>query len=269
MPGTNWHRGVLRFADLAHLLNCGFPRPGLPDAVHQTAVSVSQLTGVIPAQFIQTSQNFAVKPGLTQRLLHKLRVIVFLDILILHDVDKRTCTAVLPGTRQFVDQPFSRVVSLPCVTTLGPSFENQTGFGMTRCGIGVVLIHLQSTFIHTEIHTPRNHMMPTTLPGKAQARPEDFRDIKQRQQVVVFQHLVGRMQIHQVQLVGGFNQLLLGALGNGEVLMGVLINHMPIRQHVGFLQRILLIQPFTVKLPVIFQSRAANFQRVIGDLRLR
>ena len=112
-------------------------------------------------------------------------------------------------------------------------------------------------------------MMPTTLPGKAQARPEDFRDIKQRQQVVVFQHLIGRMQIHQVQLVGGFNQLLLGALGNGEVLMRVLINHMAVRQHVGFLQRILLIQPFTVKLPVIFQSRAANFQRVIGDLRLR
>ena len=45
-----------------------------------------------------------------------------------------------------------------------------------------------------------------------------------------------------------------------EVLMRILINHMPIRQHVGFLQRILFIQPFTVKLPVIFQSRAANFQ---------
>ena len=214
-------------------------------------------------------QNFAVKPSLTQRLLHKLCMVIFLYIFVLHDVDKRTRAAVLPGTRQFVDQPFSRVVSLPCVTTLGPSFENQTGFGMARCGIGVVLIHLQSTFIHTEIHTPRNHMMPTTLPGKAQARPEDFRDIKQRQQVVVFQHLIGRMQIHQVQLVGGFNQLLLGALGNGEVLMRVLINHMAVRQHVGFLQRILLIQPFTVKLPVIFQSRAANFQRVIGDLRLR
>ncbi|MDO3407121.1 hypothetical protein QWI28_22475 [Citrobacter freundii] len=72
-----------------------------------------------------------------------------------------------------------------------------------------------------------------------------------------------------MQLVSGFDQLLFGTFGNGEVLMRILINHMPIRQHVGFLQRILFIQPFTVKLPVIFQSRAANFQRVTGDLRLR
>ncbi len=164
-----------------------------------------------------------------------------------------------PGTSQFVDQSFSRIMSLPCEAPLGPSFEDQTGFGMTGCGIGVVLIHLQSAFIHTEIHTPGDHMMPTTLPGKTKARPEDFRDVEQRQQVVVFQHFVGRVQIHQVQFVGGFNQLLLRTLGNGEVLMRILINDVAVRQHVRFLQRILFIQPFTVKLPVIFQSRAANF----------
>ncbi len=44
-----------------------------------------------------------------QRLLHKLRVIVFLDIFVLHDMDKRTCTTVFPGTSQFVNQPFRRI----------------------------------------------------------------------------------------------------------------------------------------------------------------
>lgn len=127
----------------------------------------------------------------------------------------------LPCPRQFVDQSFCRVVSLPCVASLGPSFEDQTGFSMARCGIGVVLIHLQSAFIHTEIHTPRNHVMPTTLPGKAQARPKGFRDVEQRQQVIVFQHLVGRVQIHQMQFVGGFDQFLFGTLGNSEVLMRI------------------------------------------------
>ena len=170
-----------------------------------------------------------------QRLLHKLRVIVFLDIFVLHDMDKRTCTTVFPGTSQFVNQPFRRIEAVAFIALLRPTFEDQARFGMTGGGVGVVLVNLQATLIHAEIHTTSDHMVTATLPGETQTWPEDFRDVEQRQQVVIFQHLVGCVKIHQVQLVGGFNQLLLCALGNGVVMIRILIDHLTVGLHIGVL----------------------------------
>ena len=203
-----------------------------------------------------------------QRLLHKLRVIVFLDIFVLHDMDKRTCTTVFPGTSQFVNQPFRRIEAVAFIALLRPTFEDQARFGMTGGGIGVVFVDFQATFIHAEIHTTSDHMVTATLPGETQTWPEDFRNVKQRQQVVIFQHLVGGVKIHQVQLVGGFNQLLLGTLGNGVVMIRILIDHLTVGLHIGVLQRIFFIQPFTVKLAFVFQTRPADFQQFACNFRL-
>ena len=106
---------------------------------------------------------------------------------------------------------------------------------MTGGGVGVVFVDLQATFVHTEIHTTGNHMVTATLPGETQTWPEDFWDVEQRQQVVIFQHLVGCVKIHQVQFVGGFNQLLLCALGNGVVMIRILIDHLTVGLHIGVL----------------------------------
>ena len=112
-------------------------------------------------------------------------------------------------------------------------------------------------------------MVAATLPGETQTRPENFGNVEQRQQVIIFQHLVCGVQIHQMQLVGRFDQLLLGTLCNCEILVRILIDHVTVRHHIGFLQRILFVQPLTVELPLIFESCRANLQRIIGDLRLR
>lgn len=64
-------------------------------------------------------------------------------------------------------------------------------------------------------------MMTAALPREAQTRPENFRNIEQRQQVVILHHLIGGVQIHQVQLVGGFDQLLFGTFADGEILIGI------------------------------------------------
>ncbi|CNV15216.1 Uncharacterised protein [Salmonella enterica subsp. enterica serovar Bovismorbificans] len=103
MPGTNRHCGILRLADFAYLLHRRFPRPGFPDTIHQPSVAIDQLPGVIPAQLAQPAENFARETGLMQRLLHKLRVIVLLDIIILHDMDERTRFTVFPGACQLVN----------------------------------------------------------------------------------------------------------------------------------------------------------------------
>ena len=203
-----------------------------------------------------------------QRLLHKLRVIVFLDIFVLHDMDKRTCTTVFPRASQFVNQSFRRIEAVAFIALLRPTFEDQARFGMTGGRIGVVFVDFQATFIHAEIHTTSDHMMTATLPGETQTWPEDFRNVKQRQQVVIFQHLVGGVKIHQVQLVGGFNQLLLGALGNGVVMIRILIDHLTVGLYIGVLQRIFFIQPFTVKLAFVFQTRPADFQQFACNFRL-
>lgn len=103
---------------------------------------INQLPGSIPAQFIQSTQDTRFKARLVQRLLHKLRVIVFLDIFVLHDMDKRTCTTVFPGTSQFVNQPFRRIEAVAFIALLRPTFEDQARFGMTGGGVGVVLVRL-------------------------------------------------------------------------------------------------------------------------------
>ena len=72
-----------------------------------------------------------------------------------------------------------------------------------------------------------------------------------------------------MQLVGRFDQLLLSTLCHREILVWILIDHVTIRGHIGFLQRILFVQPFAVKLALFFQSCGANLQRIIGNLRLR
>lgn len=108
------------------------------------------------------------------------------------------------STSQFVNQPFRRIEAVAFIALLRPTFEDQARFGMTGGGVGVVLVNLQATLIHAEIHTTSDHMVTATLPRDANVL-EDFRDVEQRQQVVIFQHLVGCVKIHQVQLVGGFN----------------------------------------------------------------
>ena len=60
----------------------------------------------------------------------------------------------------------------------------------------------------------------------------------------------------QVQLVGGFDQLLFGTFADGEILIGILVDEMTVGCHVGFLQRVFLVQPFTAKLAVVWQPRA-------------
>ncbi len=67
-------------------------------------------------------------------------MIVFLDIFVLHDMDKRTCTTVFPGTSQFVNQPFRRIEAVAFIALLRPTFEDQARFGMTGGGVGVVLV---------------------------------------------------------------------------------------------------------------------------------
>ena len=236
MSGTYRHRRVLIGADFPHLLNGGLPCPGFPDAVDQTTVGINQLPGGIPAQFIQAKQNFALEAGLGQRTLDKLRVVVLLQILILHDVHERTRPAVLPRSGQLIQQIFRRVVTGAVVALLQPLLEDQPAFGMAGRGIGVVLIHLEPALIHTEIHAAGNHMMATALPREAQTRPENFRNIEQRQQAVILHHLVGGVQVHQMQLIGGFDKLLLGAFGDGEILVRVFIDDVAVGFHVGFLQ---------------------------------
>ncbi len=81
-----------------------------------------------------------------------------------------------------------------------------------------------------------NHMMATALPREAQTRSENFRNIEQRQQAVILHHLVGGVQVHQMQLIGGFDKLLLGAFGDGEILVRVFIDDVVVGFHVGFLQ---------------------------------
>ena len=186
MTGTDRHRSKLTVANFTNLIKRRLPRPGFPHAVNQSPFPINQLPGSIPAQFIQPTQDTRFKARLVQRLLHKLRVIVFLDIFVLHDMDKRTCTTVFPGTSQFVNQPFRRIEAVAFIALLRPTFEDQARFGMTGGGIGVVFVDLQATFVHTEIHTTGDHMVTATLPGETQTWPEDFRNVEQRQQVVIF-----------------------------------------------------------------------------------
>ena len=77
------------------------------------------------------------------------------------------------------------------------------------------------------------------------------------------------MQIHQVQLVGGFDQLLFGTFADGEILIGILVDEMTVGCHVGFLQRVFLVQPFTAKLAVVWQPRAFDGHRLARQHRLR
>ena len=112
-------------------------------------------------------------------------------------------------------------------------------------------------------------MMTAALPREAQTRPENFRNIEQRQQVVILHHLIGGVQIHQVQLVGGFNQLLFGAFADSEILIRILIDKMAVGRHVGFLQRIFLVQPFAAELAVVRQPRALDRHRLTRQHRLR
>ena len=155
------------------------------------------------------------------------------------------------------------------VALLQPLFKDQPAFGMAGGGVGIVLVHLQPALVHAEIHAPGDHMMTTALPGETQTRPEDFRDIKQRQQVIILHHLIGGVQIHQVQLVSGFDQLLFGAFADGEILVGILVDEMAVGRHVGFLQRIFLVQPFAAELAVVRQPRAFDRHRLARQHRLR
>ncbi len=269
MSGTNRYRRVLLGADFAHLLNGGFPCPGFPDAVDQPPVGVDQLTGSVPAQLIKAKENFALKTGLGQRTLNKLRVVVLFQILVLHDVDEGPRPAVFPRPRQLIEQTFRRIVAGAVVALLQPLFEDQPAFGMAGSGISIVLVHLQPALVHAKIHAPGDHMMTAALPREAQTRPENFRNIEQRQQVVILHHLIGGVQIHQVQLVGGFDQLLFGTFADGEILIGILVDEMTVGCHVGFLQRVFLVQPFTAKLAVVWQPRAFDGHRLARQHRLR
>ena len=214
-------------------------------------------------------EDFGLEPGLHQRTLNKERVIVLFDIVVLHDVDERPRVAVLPGAGQLFQQAFRRVMPVAAIAVFHPLFENQPALGMAGGGVGVVLVDLDAALIHAEIHTTGDHMVTTPLPGEAQARPEDFRDVEKRQQAVVFQHLVRRVQVHQVQLVGGFDQLLLGAFGNGEVLAGIFVDHVAVGADIRLLQRVIFVEPLAVELTFVFQPRAADFQQFAVDFRLR
>ena len=155
------------------------------------------------------------------------------------------------------------------VALFQPLFEDQPAFGMAGRGVGVVLIYLQPALIHTEIHTTGNHMMASALPREAQARPENFRNIEQRQQAVILHYLVGGVQVHQMQLVGGLDKLLLGAFGDGEILVRVFIDDVAVGFHVGFLQRIFLVEPVAAVLAFIRQPRAFDGHRLTRQHRLR
>ena len=268
MSGADRHGGVFGFAYLADLLYRRFPRPGFPHAVDVATFVVNQLSGGIPAERLQPVQNFGLEPGLHQRTLNKERVIVLFDIVVLHDVHKRPRVAVLPGAGQLFQQPFRRVMPVAAIAVFHPLFENQPALGMAGRGVGVVLVDLNAALIHAEIHTTGDHMVATPLPGEAQARPEDFRDVEKRQQAVVFQHLVRRVQVHQMQFVSGLDQLLLGAFGNGEVLAGIFVDHMAVGADIRLLQRVIFVKPFSVELTLVFQPRAADFQQFAVDFRL-
>ena len=196
-------------------------------------------------------------------------MVVLLQILILHDVHEWARPAVLPRSGKLIEQVFRRVMAGAAVALLQPLFEDQPAFGMTGRGVGVVLIHLEPALIHTEIHTTGNHMMASALPREAQARPENFRNIEQRQQAIVLHHLVGSVQVHQMQLVGGFDELLLGAFGNSEILVRVFIDDVAVGFDIGFLQGIFLVEPVAAKLAFVRQPRAFNRHRLTRQHWLR
>ncbi len=269
VTGTNRHGGIFVFVDFTHLLNGGFPRPGFPYAVHQTPVAVNQLTGGIPAQFVEAIENFALKARLLKGTLHKLGVVIFLQIVVLHDVHKRSGLAVFPRAHQLAQQVFRRIMPVAAIAGFQPLFEDQATFGVAGGGVGVVFVNLQPALVHAEVHAPGDHVVATTLPGEAQTRPEDFRNVEQRQQAVVTHHFVGGVEIHQVHLVGRFNQLLLGAFGHGEILVRVSIDHMTVGGNIRLLERIFFVQPFAVELTVVLKTRAAKLQRFTGNGWLR
>lgn len=72
-----------------------------------------------------------------------------------------------------------------------------------------------------------------------------------------------------MQLVGGLDQLLLGTFGDGEILAGIFVDHMPVGANVSLLESILFVEPFPVELAFVGQSRPADFQLFTADFRLR
>ena len=177
--------------------------------------------------------------------------------------------AVFPGTNQLVEQIFARVITVAFIAKLRPALEDTTRFGMAGSRIRVVFVNFQPALIQTKIHPSGDHVVAATLPRQTQTRPEDFRNIEQRQQVIVLHHLVSGMKIHQMQLVGSLDQLLLGGVGDGKILRRIAVNYVAVGLHIGALQRVLLIEPFPLKQRFIFQPRAANGQRFAANIRLR
>ncbi|MNS59312.1 hypothetical protein D3C86_1772280 [compost metagenome] len=72
-----------------------------------------------------------------------------------------------------------------------------------------------------------------------------------------------------MQLVGGFDQLLLGAFGDREILAGIFVDHMTVGANVSLLKRIVFVEPFAVKLSFVGQTRPADFQLFAANFRLR
>ncbi len=64
-----------------------------------------------------------------------------------------------------------------------------------------------------------------------------------------------------MQFIGRFNQLLLGAFSNREIVAGIVINNVAVGADVGLLQGVIFVEPFSVVLTFILQPRTADFQQ--------
>ena len=135
---------------------------------------------------------------------------------------------------------------------------------MARSGIGVVFIDFQPTFAHTKIQTSCDGLITAILPREPQTRPKQFWDVEILQQIIIFQHFIGGMQVHQMQFVGGVNQLLLGTFRHNKIAILVGMTHfMPAHCFdISCIKRCIFIEPFTVKLSVIFH--VASLKRKCG-----
>ena len=143
---------------------------------------------------------------------------------------------------------------------------------MARSGIGVVLINFQPVLAHTKIQTSCDGLITAILPREPQAWPKQFRNVEILQQIIIFQHFIGGVQVHQMQFISRMNQLLLSTFRHRKIAILVGMTHF-VPAHcfdISRIKRSIFIEPFAVKLSVIFHvtSLKSKFSRFWKRLRL-
>ena len=148
---------VLAF--LAQLIECRLPCPGLPDPSDAHAVGIGDAAVGLPAEPRHAVDDLALDAGLTHGVLHEERVISFLGVGVLHDVQHIVDDAVIamaPGAREELLQILAGV--------LGPLALNLAGLHVARRGIAVVFVNLESALRQAEVEAPGDHLIAAVAP---------------------------------------------------------------------------------------------------------